>query len=154
LNQSVALTAGTIQTILQSYLGNIFNMFIVKCDVRSDVHLNSIDVSAVFYKYIQRARLVKSRRMALLIAAGIFKTKPPLYYVRLAQGFVVPDLIVTQLETLLQDSFGVHLRLHLHNLSQVSETQYRKLDRRALFSIDKFMQYQQERLEQTDGERA
>src|SRR4051812_24750890 len=105
----MALTADTIQTILQSYLGNTFNMFIVNCTLRSDIQTNVINVSAVFYKYIQRARLVKTRRMAFLIAIGAFKTKPPLYYVRLAQGFMVPLAVLVHLETLLNLAFNVTL---------------------------------------------
>jgi hypothetical protein len=154
LNQSMALTADTIQTILQSYLGNTFNLFIVNCTLRGDVQTNAINVSAVFYKYIQRARLVKTRRMAFLIAIGAFKTKPPLYYVRLAQGFVVPFAVIIHLEALLNRAFNVTLRLKLYNITQIAEYPQSKASQHVMDSIADFTRRQEERLNMTDGARS
>jgi hypothetical protein len=154
LNQSLGLSGDTIQTILQSYLGSLFNMFVVKCDLRDNISTNSFDVSVVFYKYIQRARLVKSRRMALLIAAGLFKTKPPLYYVRLAQGFVIPMPVIIHLESLLYETFNVPVRLHFYNMTELQNYNFTKLDATTLKSIENFKHHQRERLAQTANARS
>jgi hypothetical protein len=154
LNQSLALTADTIQTILQSYLGNAFNMFVVNCALRSDSQTGVLNISAIFYKYIQRARLVKTRRMAFLIAIGAFKTKPPLYYVRLAQGFIVPLPAIIHLETLLNRAFNVTLHLNFYNITQIAEYPQGKANQLVMDSIHDFARRQEERLTMTDGARS
>ena len=136
-----ALTEATLTTILQGYLGNTYNLFIVKCNLIDKTQRGSVEANIVFYKYIQRSRIVKSRRMLLLIAAGIFKNKPPLYHVRMAQGFVLPMSMVTQLETLLSQAFNQNVRLNFFNIGQIANTNYSKLDANVIKSINYFILY-------------
>lgn len=154
LNHAVSLTVDTIQTILQSYLGSTYNLFIIKCDLQGPSSSNSVGVSVVFYKYIQRARLAKSLHMALLLATGAFKTKPPLYHVRLAQGFIVPQVVVNQLESMLKEAFGVHIRLHFHNISKIAEGAYTKDRGSVTQALQAFMAAKDARLAKTGGARS
>ena len=64
LNKSLALTESALQSILQSYLGHAFNLFVIKTGIVDNTRRDKVVVHAVYYKYIQRARLVKSFRMA------------------------------------------------------------------------------------------
>jgi hypothetical protein len=154
LNAISALTSNTLVTILQGYLGNTYNMFILKCDILDTTRRGGTDVNVIFYKYIQRSRLVKSRRMLLLIAAGMFHNKPPLYHVRLAQGFTVPAPVVIHLQTLVTAALGTPFILNFFNIGQTTNTYYSKLDRRVLQSIEYFMRGQEKRLAQTRGTRS
>jgi hypothetical protein len=154
LNKSVSLTSTTLQATLQNYLGNTFNLFIIKTGVVDNSRRDVVEVHSIFYKYIQLRRMVKSFRLAWLIAVGAFKNKPPLYHVRLAQGFVVPATLVLKLESLLAQSFGQNFRLHFYNISQIADSRYSKLDKNLRSSIDFFMRGQQKRLEMSKGERS
>ena len=154
LNKSLALTESTLQATLQSYLGNTFNLFVIKTGIVDITRRDVIEVHSVFYKYIQLRRMVKSFRLAWLIAVGAFKNKPPLYHVRLAQGFVMPTALVMKLENLLSSSFGNTFRLNFYNISQIADTHYSKLDKNLRASIDFFLRGQQKRLEFTKGERS
>jgi hypothetical protein len=100
-----------------------FNVALVKCSVIT-TKSSHISVQVVGYKYIQRARLVKSQRLALLIATGVFKNKPPLYHVRMAQGFVLPAAIIIKLEQMLKTSFGQEFELSFFNISNAADQSF------------------------------
>src|SRR4051812_15055427 len=89
-----------------------------------------------------------------MIAIGAFKNKPPLYHVRLAQGFVLPLSIIIKLEHLLSKSFNQTFRLNFYNISQIADTRYSKLDNKLRASLDYFMRGRQNQLERTQGERS
>jgi hypothetical protein len=84
-----------MKKILQSYLGSIYNLFVVHCGITDNPKNGVINVSVVFYKYIQRARMTKNRQIVLLLAAGAVSSKTPIYHVRLAQGFIIPSLMTS-----------------------------------------------------------
>ena len=154
LNKTLALTEATLNSILQGYLGNTYNMYIIKCNLIDNTRRDCVEANIIFYKYIQRSRIVKSRRMLLLIAAGIFKNKPPLYHVRMAQGFVLPMSIVTHFEMLLSKAFNQNIHLNFFNTGQIANTNYSKLDLNVIQAINYFMTGQEKRLVQTKGERS
>src|SRR6185437_13982818 len=146
-----ALTESTLATILQGYLGNVYNLFVIKCNLIDNTNTGSVEANIIFYKYIQRSRIVKSRRMLLLIAAGIFKNKPPLYHVRMAQGFILPMSIITYLESVLSSAFHQNIKLTFYNIGQIANTHYSKLDSNVIGSIKGFVAGQQKRLAQTNN---
>jgi len=100
-------------------------------------------VNVVGYKYIQRARLAKSQRLALLIATGVFKNKPPLYYVRMSQGFILPINVIMKLEHMLKDSFSKNFRLSFHNISSVANSYVGKLNQKSQNQLADFFKSQQ-----------
>lgn len=153
LNKTLSLTESTLETILQGYLGNTYNMFIIKCNLIDNIS-NGIEANIVFYKYIQRSRIVKSRRLLLLIAAGVFKNKPPLVHIRMSQGFMLPLAVVSNLELMLQNAFTQNIRLTFFNIGQIANTNFSKLDQNAIQSIRYFMTGQEKRLAQTKGAQA
>jgi len=104
----------------------VYNLFVIKCNLIDNTRNSSIEANIIFYKYIQRSRIVKSRRMLLLIATGIYKNKPPLYHVRMAQGFILPMLIVINLENVLSSAFHQNIKLNFYNISQMAESHYSK----------------------------
>jgi len=112
----------------------------VKCNIATDPKSGVVNASLVFYKYIQRARLVKSRRLILLLAAGAFGAKPPIYYVRQSQGFIIPVAIVRKLEIALQAMFGVIFHLQFFNISQLAEFAPNKINQRVIQSLEYFVQ--------------
>lgn len=154
LNHQTPLTENSLTSVLQSLLGVNYNLFVIKCGVIDTVRRNVVELNVVFYKYIQRARLVKSLRMALLIATGVFKVKPPLFHVRLAQGFVIPTSVVFQLETILTQAFGKPFQLNLYNIAQIADPRYGKLNSDVRNSIEFFLRGQQNRLQRTGGDRS
>lgn len=154
LNKSSALTEATIQNILQGYLGDLFNLYVVKCGIVDNVQKDSIEVSVVFYKYIQRARLVKTRRMAMLVAAGAFESKPLIYYVRLSQGFVMPAMLVTRVQSLLQSIFGKPFVVNFLNISQLAEMRRSKAGMRIQYAINGYLRGQQKALNRSKGTRS
>jgi hypothetical protein len=147
-DKSSALTGATIKSILNGYLGDIFNLFVVKCEITGQTQSGVIQVSVVFYKYIQRARVIKSRRMAVLVAAGAFAIKPPIYYVRQSQGFMVPASAVAKIEGLLQSFFGKPFQVQFYNISQLAENSSNKLNAAAIQSINYFMQNKEQSVAQ------
>jgi len=146
-----ALTESSLTTILQGYLGNVYNLFVIKCNLIDNTRTSSVEANIVFYKYIQRSRIVKSRRMLLLIAAGMFKNKPPLYHVRMAQGFMLPMSIVTNLENVLSSAFHQTIKLKFYNIAEMANPSYSKLNTEVIQSIQVFMNKQQKRLVQTNN---
>ena len=153
LNKNVALTESTVQIILQNLLGNQLNLFVVKCSLVDSVARDFVEVSVVFYKYIQRARMIKSQRVALLIIAGIFKNKPPLYHVRGAQGFIVPFFVINLIENLLQQVFGRQFQVNFFNISQLINPVISQMDDNLLNTIKYFMLGQQKQLSVTKGQK-
>ncbi len=151
LNKMFALTESSLTTILQGYLGNVYNLFVIKCNLIDNTRTSSVEANIVFYKYIQRSRIVKSRRMLLLIAAGMFKNKPPLYHVRMAQGFMLPMSIVTNLENVLSSAFHQTIKLKFYNIAEMANPSYSKLNTEVIQSIQVFMNKQQKRLVQTNN---
>jgi len=127
---------------------------VLKCELNDKTKTGTVDVSVVFYKYIQRARIVKSRRMTLLVAAGAFEIKPPLYYVRQSQGFLVPSAIVIKIESLLQSLFGKAFRVQFFNISQLAELAPNKMNARVVQSIDYFLQTKSQIIARYQGKRA
>jgi len=154
LNKSSALNASTIQTILQSYLGDLYNLFIVKCGIVDNSSLGVVEVSVIFYKYIQRARVVKTRRMSLLIAAGAFETKPPIYHVRLSQGFVIPAAMTARIESILQSIFGKPFSIQFFNISQLAEFNHNKTTERLIQGLDYFMRGKEKAVQRSQGKRS
>ena len=126
--------------LLNGYLGDLYNLAVVKCNIATDPKSGVVNASLVFYKYIQRARLVKSRRLILLLAAGAFGVKPPIYYVRQSQGFIIPVAIVRKLEIALQAMFGVIFHLQFFNISQLAELAPNKINQRVIQSLEHFVQ--------------
>ncbi len=126
--------------MLNGYLGDLYNLAVVKCNIATDPKSGVVSGSIIFYKYVQRARLVKSRRLILLLASGAFGAKPPIFYVRQSQGFVVPIAIVRKLEIALQDVFGVIFHLHFFNISQLAEFAPNKINQRVVQSLEYFLQ--------------
>jgi len=153
LNKTLSLTESTLETILQGYLGNTYNMFIVKCNLVGNISAG-VEANIIFYKYIQRSRIVKSRRLLLLIAAGVFKNKPPLVHIRMSQGFMLPLSVVNNLELMLQNAFTQDIRLNFFNIGQIANTNFSKLDQNVIQSIRYFMSGQEKRLAQTKGAQA
>jgi hypothetical protein len=129
-------------------------LFIVKCNIVDDTKNSVVNVSVVFYKYIQRARIVKSRRMALLIAAGAFETKPPIYYVRQSQGFMIPTAMVSQIESMLQSFFNKSFRVQFFNISQLAEASRDKFNARLVQSINHYIRSKNKSSENSRGKRA
>lgn len=121
-------------------MGDLYNLAVVKCNVATDPKSGVVSGSIIFYKYIQRARLVKSRRLILLLAAGAFSAKPPIFYVRQSQGFVISIAIVRKLEIALQDIFGVIFHLQFFNISQLTELAPNKINQRVIQSLEHFLQ--------------
>jgi hypothetical protein len=154
LNKSSVLNETTIQSILQSYLGDLYNLFIVKCGVVDNSQKGVVEVSVVFYKYIQRARVVKTRRMALLIAAGAFETKPPIYHVRLSQGFMIPAAMGTHIESLLQSIFGKSFSVQFFNISQLAEVNRNKSTLHLTQALDQFMRGKAKAMQRSEGKRS
>jgi len=148
------LTVPTIQSFLQGYLGDLYNLFIVKCGIVENTQRGVIEVSVVFYKYIQRARVVKSRRMALLIASGAIESKPPIYHIRLAQGFMVPNAMISRVEALLQSVFGKPFSITFFNISQLAELTRTKANHNLTHSLDQFMRGKQKAIDRSHGKRS
>jgi hypothetical protein len=139
LNKASTFTGTTIQNILNCYLGDVFNLFVVKCVITDQTTTGVVNVSVIYYKYIQRARVIKSRRMALLVAIGAFEIKSPIYYVRQSQGFVIPSNMISKLEGLLQSLFGKAFRVQFFNISQLAENSPNKLNANVIQAISYFV---------------
>jgi len=126
----------------------------MKCILQDDTKKGIVNVSVVFYKYIQRARIVKSRRMILLLASGVIQNKLPIYHVRSAQGFVMPSLMVTRIEKLLQTIFGKTIVLQFFNISQLAEVSQDKLTANITRNIEHYLQGKQKDLTCSKGNRS
>lgn len=119
LNNILISTSSHISKVLQRYLGHRFNIFILKCDLNLKKSQSVVEVSVVFYKYIQLPRIKKkSLRIRQLIKAGIISVtkKPPISYVRFAQGYIFSKQVLIQVENLLHSIFGYSFKVSFYNI--------------------------------------
>jgi len=133
------LTESTLQTVLQNFLGNKLNIFVVKCLISQEIWSGTFIINVIFYKYIQRSRLVKSKRLLMLIATGMLKSQKPLTYLRYAQNFEITINVQTKVAEVLKQTFGKVFKVNFHNMHKLVLQYDEKFFKNIFKAADVFM---------------